>query len=150
MRALAIGAAGGLLAMAVLTPPTIATLAALAEARKNQAELAAAASAPPASAIVGPGLVTPADTQAAATSALAARIRAAAAKGGVLVESIEGVAGDEALARIRVQLSGSEGAVLGLADALERGAPLVRFARWRVEGRGGSVLLTGELVAPWG
>lgn len=150
MRALAGGAAAGLLAMAAMTPWTLSALATLADARADQATLAAAAVAPEASAIVGPGLSIEAGSRDAAAVALAARVRAAAVKGGVLVEGMEAVAGSGGLARINVRLSGSEGAVLGLADGLERGTPLVRFARWRVEASGGSVRLTGELVAPWG
>lgn len=146
---LAAGAGVGLLAMATLTPWTVSALGTLAEARADQATLAAAAIAPEEGAIVSPGLALAAPSRDAAAGVLAAQVRVLAARGGVLVEGMETVSGG-GLARMSVRLSGSEGAVLGLADGLERGTPLVRFARWRVEASGGSVRLTGELVAPWG
>lgn len=150
MKALATGAAGGLLGMALLTPWTVGTLATLANARQDQATLVAAATAPVAPAIVIPGLAVPAPSRAAATAALVTQIRHAAGRGGVLVEGFETIAGPDPLVRVRVRLSGSEGAVLALIDAIESGTPLVRLARWRIDARAGAVQLTAEVVAPWG
>lgn len=145
----AIGAVAGLAGIALLAPATAESIAALRQAQAREAQVAAAVATPPVSDIVAPGLAIAAPSQGAASTALAARVRAAAGRSGVLVENIAPVAGDTGLARVRLRLSGSEGAVIGVADGLERGAPMVRFAIWRVEAAGGGVRLTGELVAPW-
>jgi len=146
----AIGGAAGLAGMALLAPATGEALGRLATARAERARLESAAVAPRATTpLVPPGLAIAARSDDEAVARLAARIRALAAQGGVLVEEAAPAGGAGSLVTVRLRVSGSEGAVLGLVDALERGTPLVRFARWRVEGAGGTVRLTGETVASW-
>jgi hypothetical protein len=146
----AIGAAAGLAVMALLAPATGGALGRLGVARAQRARLEAAAIAPPASpAIVAAGLAVAAGSREAAARQLIAQIRNLATRGGVLVEDATALDGAGALVTVRVRVSASEGAVLGLVDALERGTPLRRFERWRIESAGGTVRLSGEVVAPW-
>ena len=147
---LAIGAAVGLAGMALLAPMTGDALGRLSRAREERAELERAAVAPaPASALLPSALAIPARSHDEAVSLLVTRVRALGARSGVLVEDAVPVRDVGALVTVRLRMSGSEGAVLGLIDTLERGAPLVRFARWRVEGRGTTVRFIGDAVASW-
>jgi len=54
------------------------------------------------------------------------------------------------VAALRIRVSGAEKAVVALADALERGRPLMRMRSWRIEPiPEGGVRLIGEVVAAW-
>lgn len=55
------------------------------------------------------------------------------------------------VAALRIRVSGAEKAVIALADALERGRPLMRMRNWRIEPipEGGGIRLIGEVVAAW-
>ena len=135
------GIVGGLAAALLLAPFTGTALGKLAEARsarvQYQQALAGSVDAP---LVADDQIITDA-------AALAARIRATAKQGGVLVEAAEARTGRD-LATVRLRLSGPEKAVIALADALERGKPLVRFRAWRMDALdGGNVRLGGEAVA---
>jgi hypothetical protein len=145
---LAWGAGAGLLALLLLSPLTGKALGDLGEARKERARLAQAAALPDRRpAILRGGLALGAADPAAARAAMMARVQRLARAGGVLVEETNAIAAPAGLAALRVRVSGAEKAVLALADAFEREAPLMRFRSWRVEPIAGGVRLTGEAVA---
>lgn len=139
---LAYGMGAGLIAIALLVPVTGSALGELATARADRAKLAAAAAAPeaarPAMVVQGQALGDPA--------ALAARIRELARNGGVLVEALSEPKGNGLIA-VSFRISGPEKAVVALADALERDAPLVRLRGWRMIAIPGGVRLSGDAVA---
>jgi hypothetical protein len=139
------GAGAGLLLALLLAPATGTALGTLATARAERAKAAVAAAAPeaPAAALVAPGLAS------GSPGALEARIRQKAREGGVLVEQF-GASSSGALILARVRLSGAEKAVVALADALERGTPLMRLRSWRLEPVAGGVRLSAEIVAVHG
>lgn len=140
------GLLGGAAAAAALLPATGGALDRLAAARHARA----AAGTPPLApvALVRPDLAWAAGPGEGADM-LAAELRARARAGGVLVERAEALAAPEGLATLAVRLSGSERAVLALADGFERGTPLARWRSWRLAAAGQGVRLDGELVAPW-
>ena len=138
MRRLAIGAGVGVVAALALAPATADALQQLRVAREARAAIEAM--------IQRPAPAVPSERM-VSVDALAQQVRRMAGGAGVLVEAAAPVEGGP-LARVQLRLSGSEAAVLGLADRLERGTPTVRFTRWRVEGAGASVRLTGEVAAP--
>ncbi|HTG38663.1 hypothetical protein [Sphingomonas sp.] len=92
-----------------------------------------------------------AGTQGAAQRAVATRLRRDAAANAVLVERIAGASPlGPGLARINVELSGSEKAVLIVADAIEREQPGVRWREWRLAAvSGGAVRLSGDVAIAW-
>lgn len=139
-----LGGAIGLMAM----PELMASRAALRLARSDAAAAAGAARRPQ-TGLLAPALRIAAVSPNAAGDRLASEVRRLAAQGGVLVEQAEPVARRDALIGVRVRLSGSEGAVLTLADSIESGRPFARLATWRIEGQGASVRLSGEVVASW-
>jgi hypothetical protein len=147
---LAYGIALGLM-LALLTAPFAGTaLGELSVARAERDALAADAKAPPETiAVVVPGLAIPARDAAAARAAILNRVQALAKAGGVLVEETNAVAVPPGLAALRIRLSGPEKAVVALADALERGRPLIRLRSWQLVPIPGGVRLTGEAVAAW-
>lgn len=149
MKAAAVGVVAGVAVMVVAWPAVGRALDRLTEARTDYARSLALAEAPPARAIVTPGIGLAARDAATATAELTTRIRALAGKGGVLAEEVRAIP-DGGLARVRLRVSGSEDAVIAFADALERGRPLVRFTTWSIAADGGTVRLSGEAVAPWG
>ncbi|WP_156679481.1 hypothetical protein [Sphingomonas profundi] len=125
-------------------------LADLAAARQETAGLAVeATSRPPAPVPLLPeaALIPAADSDAAA-ALLATRLRGEAARGGLLVERLAPLPGPAPLVAARIVASGPEAAVLRFARAMEAGAPLIRFAGWRLEGAGaGLVRLDARAVA---
>ncbi|MFD1786584.1 hypothetical protein ACFSC3_03265 [Sphingomonas floccifaciens] len=146
---LALGTAAGLAVAALLAIPATDALRDLRTARTERATLAQVAADPsPSRAIVIDGDGTPARDAGAAADRLAARIRAAATKAGLLVESAT-PAPSAGLSRVRLTVSGSEDAVVGFADTLERTRPLARFATWQMTASGRTVTLSGEVVSPW-
>lgn len=148
MRIGAIGAGvagGGALALLLLWPAAGA-LDRLATARHAQAVAAQAPATPPA--LVAGDLAWPTGEADAATM-IAGELRARARAGGVLVERMETLAAPAGLVTLDVRLSGSERAVLALADGFERGTPFARWRSWRLSAAPGGVRLQGELVAAW-
>lgn len=146
------GIGGGLAVLALLAPVTGTALGELGRAREAVRVARAAARAPVARPVplTAAGLRAPGGTEAAAGEALAGRVRRLAAEGGVLVEQAGRMPGAEGLVRLRLRLSGPDKAVVALADRIEREAPLMRFAAWRVAALpGGGVRLEGEAVAAW-
>ncbi|MGK6318205.1 hypothetical protein [Sphingomonas sp. DT-204] len=143
------GAALGLVAAILLAPFGRDALGDLAAARAERDRLAAAMRNEVPRSVVEDSIAMPAADRDAANRLLAARVRLLAGRGAVLVEDAAPAADPAGLARIRVRLSGSEDAVIALADTIERTPPLARFAHWRMEASGGAVRLQGELVAPW-
>lgn len=137
------GVGGGLALVLALAPSVGTALGRLATAREERAALTAALAAPPAARgpLVARGLALR-DPQ-----ALVAQIRERARSGGVLVEEATPVRGEGALIAIRLRISGPEKAVIALADALEREAPLVRLRGWRIAAIEGGVRLSGDAVA---
>lgn len=147
---IAIGAAAGLLLALRLAPPTGTALGQLSAARAERDRLAALAKQPAEdAALVAPGLALGVADQAAGRAAIMLRVRQLAKAGGVLVEETSAVPTPDALAAVRVRVSGQEKAVLALADALERARQMVRLRGWRVEPIEGGVRLIGEAVAAW-
>ncbi|WP_326525688.1 hypothetical protein [Sphingomonas sp.] len=145
----ALGALAGFALAAAATPFAAGALGDLKAARIDRATLAQVAAAPaPARDVVITDQAIAAPDAGAAADALAARLRALAGQAGLTVE--EAVPQPSlALARARLRFTGSEVAVIAFADAVERGVPVIRFARWSAEARGGQVVLAGEAVAPW-
>jgi hypothetical protein len=141
---LAIGAGAGLLLAALLAPATGTALGKLGAARADRARLTAQLAAPQGTPppLLASGLALGGDA-----SQLAATIRERARSGGVLVEEASDVSPPGRLVIVRLRLSGPEKAVVALADALERDAPLIRLRGWRLAGIEGGVRLTGEAVA---
>lgn len=141
----------GLLMAAAFCIPMAATLDRLADARETRSRLAVALHAPPPPAPIAPELALAAPDRATATRRAAGQLRAAATAAGLLVEGIAPAAAPPpGLVLLDLRLSGPEKAVLAFADRAERGRPLTRFARWRVEaGEGGSIRLDAQLMMPW-
>lgn len=137
------GVGGGLALLLALAPSVGTALGRLGAAREDRATLSAALAAPPAARgpLVAKGLAL-SDPQ-----ALVAQIRERARSGGVLVEEAVPMQGSGALITIRLRISGPEKAVIALADALEREAPLVRLRSWRLAAIEGGVRLSGDAVA---
>lgn len=134
---------------ALLAVPAIGVLDDLATARADRDAARAEAAAIPAPVAVATAAF-PADNARDAARRLSGRIRADAARGGVLIESL---AADPAapgpLAMVTLRASGSEKAVVAFADLLERNGPPVRMAAWRLTSAPGGVRLDARLVAPW-
>lgn len=134
---------------ALLAIPTVAALDDLEIARADRDGAQADAAATPAPVAVATAAF-PADNAGDATRRLSARIRADAAHGGVLIESLAAdPAAPDPLAIVTLRASGSEKAVVAFADLLERGGPPVRLAAWRLTSAPGGVRLDARLVAPW-
>lgn len=149
----ATGIAGGTaaaLALALLAVPVLNAIDRLGTARRSAATALAARPSGPPPALVASDWRTPGGNSIAAGRSTAARIRALAARDGVLVEEAEPVAMTGGLARVRLRLSGNEKAVIALIDAIERERPLTRMATWQSEALGdGGMRLSGEAVAAW-
>lgn len=128
MRPLIVGAALGVAGALLLVPTASRSLGLLASARAERDALKAVPKSAPA-------------TQ-TSPDALVALLRKGAASGGVLIEEAAPVSGGG----VRLAASGTPEAVIGFADALERGRPAVRFASWRMAADGASVRLTGEAI----
>lgn len=134
---------------ALLAVPTAGVLAELAAARADRAAARAEAAATPAP-VTAAAAAFPADDANDAARRLASRIRAGAARGGVLIESLTvDPAAPAPLSILTLRASGSEKAVIAFADTLERGGPPVRMAAWRLTAAPGGVRLDARLVAPW-
>lgn len=118
-----------------------------ARAARDTARIEADTTTPPLTTV---DAAFPADSAADARTRLIARVRADAARGGVLIETL---ATDHAapapLAMLTLRASGSEKAVVAFADTLERTRPAVRMQAWRLTGAPGGVRLDATLVAPW-
>jgi hypothetical protein len=149
-RSVALGVAGGLAAVAVLSPITSDALEKLQAARTVHARLGIEAQRPDVAVpLVAPGLAASARDEAAARAAILARVNTLARTGGVLVETAAAVPMPQGLAAVRLRVSGAEKAVLAFADALERQRPLMRLRSWRVEPVAGGIRLSGEVLTPW-
>lgn len=151
-RGLAMGAGVGLAAMLALAAPVGTALGTLAGARAERDRLARApAQHRPAAPLVAPALAMRAPDGRRAGAELTARLRAHATAAGLLVERAEAVRPAGAgLAAAALRVSGNEHAVIGFAEALQRGRPLVRWQAWTMSGTGSSaVRLEGEVIAPW-
>jgi len=146
--AIAIGAGAGLLALALLSAPTGKALRDLADARAARQQLIQAAARPERERpILADGQRLGAPDAAAGRAAMMARIQRLAKAGGVLVEETNAIETPEGLVALRLRVSGAEKAVLALADAFEREAPLMRFRRWSLDPVAGGVRLSAEAVA---
>ena len=134
---------------ALLTIPTYGALTTLAKARgaRDTARIEASAPTPP---LATADAAFPADSAADARARLTARVRADAARGGVLIETLTpDPAAPAPLTILTLRASGTEKAVVALADALERGRPAMRMRAWRLTSAPGGVRLDATLVAPW-
>ncbi|MBR0551018.1 hypothetical protein [Stakelama marina] len=151
-RGLFAGAVAGMLAAFFLAIPMRHSLGELTRARAGLSALRSAiedtgTDRP----LIAGNKVLRAASARAARAAIGNRVRGLANRGGVLVEAM-GAGGDagEGLAAVSVRLSGNEKAVIALADAIERGDPVMRFGSWRIRAiADGTVRLQGVLVAPW-
>jgi hypothetical protein len=141
---LAFGVGAGLVVAALLAPAAGTALGKLGAVRTERAQLAAQLAVPQGA---QPPLLVSGLALSGDAAQLAATIRERARSGGVLVEEVTNVSPAGRLAVLRFSLSGPEKAVLALADALERDAPLVRLRGWKLAGIEGGVRLTGEAVA---
>jgi hypothetical protein len=147
---LAWGVVSGLVLALLVAPFAGTALGRLATARaQRDAAVAHAATPAPAAAILAPGLGLSERGAAAGRAAILARIQVLAKAGGVLVEESGAAKAPPGLVALRIRVSGAEKAVVALADALERGRPLVRLRSWQVVPIPGGVRLTGEAVAAW-
>ncbi|MBQ1496809.1 MAG: hypothetical protein IIZ38_00700 [Sphingomonas sp.] len=148
---MAIGGIAGLAVALLLAPATGTALGELAAARAEHARLAALAARPAAPPpLLAPGLGLHLADAAAGRAAILSRVRALARSGGVLVEEASTAQAPAGVAALRIRVSGAEKAVVALADALERGRPLMRMRSWRIEPiPEGGVRLIGEVVAAW-
>jgi len=92
----------------------------------------------------------PADSATDARARLTARVRADAARGGVLIETLAAdPAAPAPLTLLTLRASGSEKAVVAFADTLERARPAIRMRTWRLTAAPGGVRIDATLVAPW-
>lgn len=134
---------------ALLAIPAYGALGDLAAARaaRDAARIDASTTTPP---LATADAAFPADSAADARAQLIARVRADAARGGVLLETL---AADPAVAgpltALTLRASGSEKAVVAFADTLERARPAIRMPAWRLTSAPGGVRLDATLVAPW-
>lgn len=153
MRAMAIGAAGGLIAALLLAWPAADAWFDLAEARGErmaaEAELARPASAP--APLLRAGQAPTASDVATARAALAQAVRGAARGQALLVEELAPApALGPRTAAVRLSLSGADKGVLAVLDALEGTAPAARFQVVSVEALpDGGLRLKGTWVAAW-
>lgn len=146
------GVVSGLAAVALLAPATGTALGKLARARDEAARTRIAANAPAAQPVplTATALRAPGGGEVAAADALTARVRRLAAEGGVLVEQAARMPASDGLVRLRLRLSGPDKAVIALSDRIEREAPLLRFAAWRMNALpDGGLRIEGEAVAAW-
>ncbi|MDT8757107.1 hypothetical protein MZO42_00205 [Sphingomonas psychrotolerans] len=142
------GASAGLLVAALLASPTGKALDELAETRAARWKLAQAAALPEhRSPLAASGVALAAPDVAAGRAVMMARLQRLAKAGGVLVEETSAIEATDGLVALRVRVSGAEKAVIALADAFEREAPLMRFRRWSLEPVAGGVRLSAEAVA---
>jgi hypothetical protein len=140
----------GVIAAIALAFPTADALRDLARARQDRDAARAALAQGRPGPVAAAALALPADGAADARRRLAARVRADAAQGGVLVEAIAAdTAVPDALAALTLRASGPEKAVVAFADTLERGRRPVRLLAWRMTPAPGGVRLDARLVAPW-
>lgn len=141
---LATGLGIGLLLLLLLAPATGNALGKLAAARAERVRLAALVDGPQpgAAALVVPGLAAGDDI-----ALLVSRVRDRAHTAGVLVEEIKAGRAGGALIHLHLAFSGSEKAIVALADTLERDTVLLRFAQWRIVPIQGGVRLTADAIA---
>ena len=133
----------------LLAIPVCGALDDLADARaaRDAAGDGAGAPTPP---LTSADAAFPADDAADARARLSARVRADAAHGGVLVETLAAdPAAPPALTMLTLRASGTEKAVVAFADTLERSRPPIRMRAWRLTSAPGGVQLDATLVAPW-
>lgn len=133
----------------LLAIPACGALGDLAAARagRDTARTDAGTTTPP---LVTADAAFPADDAADARARLSARVRADAAHGGVLVETLAAdPAAPPALTMLTLRASGTEKAVVAFADTLERSRPPIRMRAWRLTSAPGGVQLDATLVAPW-
>ncbi|KQM61888.1 MULTISPECIES: hypothetical protein [unclassified Sphingomonas] len=136
-------------AAALLAIPACGALGDLTVARaaRDAARIEASAPAP---LLATADAAFPADNAADARAHLGARVRADAARGGVLIETLGAdPAAPPALTVLTLRASGSEKAVVAFADMLERARPAIRMQAWRLTAAAGGVRLDATLVAPW-
>jgi hypothetical protein len=134
---------------ALLAIPACNALGDLAAARaaRDAAVVEAGATVPP---LATGDAAFPADNAADARVRLTARVRADAARGGVLVETLTpDPAAPAPLTVLTLRASGTEKAVVAFADTLERARPAIRAQAWRLTAAPGGVRLDATLVAPW-
>ncbi|MEH3040202.1 MAG: hypothetical protein PGN21_09070 [Sphingomonas paucimobilis] len=134
---------------ALLAIPAHGALGDLAAARaaRDAARIDAGAIIPP---LATADAAFPADDAADVRTRLIARVRADAARGGVLIETLGAdPAAPAPLAMLTLRASGSEKAVVAFADTLERARPSIRMRTWRLTSAPGGVRLDATLVAPW-
>ncbi|MBW4330306.1 hypothetical protein KY084_05395 [Stakelama sp. CBK3Z-3] len=146
------GALIGLIAAALMTPMALGALdtRTLAETRLNDMRYRVTQARSPRQAVLDDDQMVRADTLLDARRRIADWLRRDAARQGVLVESVSAGSAPDGLVAMQFRISGGEDAVLAMADRLERGKPLVRFVRWRVEAIAqGKIRLDAELVVPW-
>lgn len=140
----------GALAALALAVPAARALDDMADARRALAASQAVVAAGMPGPVAPAATAFPADDAGDARRRLAARIRADATRGGVLIESIGGdPATPAALAGLTLRASGPEKAVVAFADALERAEVPVRMLGWRLTPAPGGVRLDARVVARW-
>lgn len=140
----------GAIVAAILASPAADAVADLSRARAARDRAVATLARPVAGPVALPDAAMAADGAADARSRLAARLRAEAIRGGVLIEAIvPDRTGPEAIAVVAIRVSGPEKSVIAFADTIERTAPMLRLSDWRLVPAPGGVRLDGRVVAPW-
>lgn len=153
MRAMAIGATGGLIAALLLAWPAGDAAFDLADARGEraavEAELARPAPAPATLLRAGQALTAP--DAAAARAELAKAVHWTARGQALLVEELAPApALGPRTAAVRLSVSGGDKGLLAVLDALEGTAPAARFQAVSVEALpDGGLRLKGTWVAAW-
>ena len=143
-----IGGGIGLVLAALTWSGATDALARLDAARAVAADTRAAA-APVDRLVDAPWRLT-APSAKASLARVAVRLRADATANGVLVERAAAAAPiGPGLARLDLSLSGSEKAVLAVADRIERAGQGARWARWKIAAAPGGVRLTGSVALAW-
>lgn len=99
-----------------------------------QARIGALAPAP----LLGEGLLHRASDRAAATAAMTAALRLAAADRRLLVERLAALPSTDPELSVELIVSGPEADVFHFARTVESARPAIRFARWRVARTGPS------------
>jgi hypothetical protein len=142
------GVIAGAALAALLMPVAVESLDHLAQLHAARAANAAQAASP---APDTADLRLPSGSAARGAALLVARVRRVAGSNGVLVERAgAGKPLSPGIAEVDVALSGSEKAVLSVADAIEREMPGTRWRTWRIAAMpGGAVRFQGEAAVAW-
>jgi hypothetical protein len=107
----------------------------------------------PAAAVIVPSArlapVLTAASEPQALAIVAQQLHTVARARGARLRLVESVGSRPGQLEFSVDLTGTEAAVLAVAQDAESGAPPKRFREWRLEGDAAGLRLTGTLMVPW-